>query len=477
MLLDTRQGVLAVAAKEYSVEIPRPGYAEQDPQVWWDSLKEVLAHLKKTAPKAFQEIAAVGYSGQMHGLVLTDEQGLPVRPAILWLDQRSKEELQQIQEQMTAEEMGKIFCNRVSTGFAFPSLLWVDKEEPDTLKKAKYLLCPKDYIRMKMTGKAGVDVVDASSTCLFDTVRREWAWEIIDRFHLPRRIFPPVAESMELAGTITKECAAETGLPQGIPVIYGTGDQPAQSIGNGVVREGALICNIGTGGQISAYSPDPIYDRQLRANTFCHAILKGYTIYGATLCSGMSLKWVKNQMFFLDGYDKVNQEAASVPAGCEGLIYLPYLSGERTPHMDPEASGMFFGIRLLHERRHFLRAVMEGVAYSLRECLELLNNLGIDAEEIIASGGGAASPVWLQIQADILGKPVRACTVKEQACLGACILAGAGTGLLPSIEEGVKRFVTMSDLVYEPKQENFAVYEQRYKTFQQLYRQTKDLMR
>lgn len=476
MLLDTEMGPVAVRSKPYDVSIPSPGYAEQDPELWWVSLKEALEELQAQNAVAYQAVAAVGYSGQMHGLVLADEEGKPVRPAIIWLDQRSSAQVEEIGRKMTSREMGEAFCNRVSSGFAFPSLLWVKEKEPEALAKTAAVLCPKDYLRLKMTGKAGTEVVDASSTCMFSTRERDWAWEVIDRFGLKREIFPKAEESMQIAGTVTAACAEETGLPRGIPVIYGAGDQPAQSIGNGVFEEGRLISNIGTGGQISAFIREPIYDKQLRTNTFCHAVPGGYTIYGATLSSGMSMNWAKNKLFHLEGYDVVNREAAAVPAGADGLVYLPYLCGERTPHMDPDAQGMFFGMRLAHGRGHFLRAVMEGVTYSLKDCLGLMQELGIDAQTITASGGGAASPLWLQIQADILQRPVCACTVKEQACLGACILAAVGCGFIPSLREGCDRFVRMDGRVYEPIKEHFTMYEERYETFRKLYRQTKGLM-
>lgn len=475
MLLDTKEGPLAVRAKGYGVDIPAPGFAQQAPEVWWASLKEVLGGLQEARPKEYGAVAAVGYSGQMHGLVLADAAGTAVRPAIIWLDQRSKRQMEEIYRKMTEEEMGAVFCNRVSSGFAFPSLLWVKEEEPEALEKAAYLFCPKDYLRMKMIGQAGTEVVDASSTCMFSTPDRDWAWNIIERFGLPRKLFPTVGEPLQIAGTVTRACARETGLPEGIPVIYGSGDQPAQSIGNGVCREGWLVSNIGTGGQISAFVQDPVYDKKLRTNTYCHAAPGGYTMLGATLCAGKSMGWAKDELFHLEGYGQINQEAALAPAGAEGLVYLPYLAGERTPHMDPDAQGMFFGIRLGQGRGHFLRAVMEGVTYSLRDCLEVMQEAGIDAQTVIASGGGASSGLWLQMQADILQKPVRACMVKEQACLGACILAGVGTGLLSSLQEGCERFVRLDSRVYEPDVGKFGVYEEGYRTFRELYQRTKGL--
>lgn len=476
MLLDLEKGVIAVHAKSYEVSIPRPGFAEQDPAVWWESLKEVLAKLRVTAPKAFSSIAAIGFSGQMHGLVLTGQDQKPVRPAILWLDQRSSKQVGSVREQISPEQMGQILCNQVSSGFAFPSLLWVKENEPEIFAKSCTVLCPKDYLRLKMTGQVGAEAVDASSTGMFNVSQRDWAWNLLEQFALPARLFPPVHESWEVAGVVCASCAEETGLGEGIPVIYGSGDQPAQAIGNGAIRPGQLICNIGTGGQISAFLEEPLYDPLLRTNTFCHAVNRGYTIFGATLCSGMSMNWAKNKLFHIDGYEQINTEAAAAAPGSQGLLYLPYLSGERTPHLDPDASGMFFGMRLFHERGHFLRAVMEGVIYSLRECLDLLESLGVSADTIIASGGGAASPLWLQIQADILRKPVQASKVREQACLGACMLAAHGCGLEGSLDEWISRFAVLDEQVYLPDPKNEEVYAAGYDKYRQLYGRTKDLM-
>ena len=294
MLLDTETGVKAVHAKSYEVDIPRPGYAQQDPQMWWNSLLEVLDWLHIHFRDDYERISAVGYSGQMHGLVLAGENGEPLRPAIIWLDQRAEKQMEEIYSTYTEAEMGRLLCNRVSSGFAFPSLLWVKENEPEIFSKVKKILSPKDYLRFKMTGNMGGEVSDASATGMFSTAKRDWAWELLERFELSKEIFPPVAESSDIAGTISRDCAKRTGLPQGIPVVYGAGDQQAQSIGNGVIRPGRMISNIGTGGQISTFLSQPVYDRKLRTNTFCHAIKGAYTIYGATLCSGMSMNWIKN---------------------------------------------------------------------------------------------------------------------------------------------------------------------------------------
>ena len=476
MLFDAEQGVIAVRAEEYGVDIAHPGWAQQSPALWWESLVRVLRWLESHYRGAYRAVCAVGYSGQMHGMVLTDAKGQPVRPAVIWLDQRAGRQLEEIGAALSEEDMGNVFCNRVSSGFAFPSLLWVREQEPEIFARAAHFLSPKDYIRYKMTGEIGAEVVDASSTTLFATGERDWAWEVIDRFHLPPQLFPKVHESADIAGTVTAQCEAQTGLPAGIPVIYGSGDQPAQSIGNGVIGPGRIISNIGTGGQISAFSSRPAYDKKLRTNTFCHAIRDAWTIFGATLCSGMSLSWAKNKVFRAGSYEEINAAVAAVSPGADGLIYLPYLSGERTPHMNPDARGVFFGMTLGQEQGHFLRAVMEGVTYSLRDCLGILQELGVDAPEIIASGGATASPQWMQMQADILGKPVRVSRVKEQACLGSCLLAAVGTGVLPSLEEACGRFALMDERVYLPDAANADVYREGYDTYRRLYERLWDLM-
>lgn len=476
MLFDAEQGVIAVRAEEYGVDIAHPGWAQQSPALWWESLVRVLRWLESHYREAYRSVCAVGYSGQMHGMVLTDAKGQPVRPAVIWLDQRAGRQLEEIGAALSEEDMGNVFCNRVSSGFAFPSLLWVREQEPEIFARAAHFLSPKDYIRYKMTREIGAEVVDASSTTLFATGERDWAWEVIDRFHLPPQLFPKVHESADIAGTVTAQCEAQTGLPAGIPVIYGSGDQPAQSIGNGVIGPGRIISNIGTGGQISAFSSRSAYDKKLRTNTFCHAIRNAWTIFGATLCSGMSLSWAKNKVFRAGSYEEINAAVAAVSPGADGLIYLPYLSGERTPHMNPDARGVFFGMTLGQEQGHFLRAVMEGVTYSLRDCLGILQELGVDAPEIIASGGATASPQWMQMQADILGKPVRVSRVKEQACLGSCLLAAVGTGVLPSLEEACGRFALMDERVYLPDAANADVYREGYDTYRRLYERLWDLM-
>ena len=477
MLLDSSKGVLAVETRTYEVSIPAEGYAEQEPEIWWSETKRILNVLKEKNKEKFSDIEAIGISGQMHGIVLADQNGVPLRPAILWLDQRSKKQLTEINSKMNDLQMGECFGNRVFTGFAFPSLMWIRENEPDILKKVYAVMLPKDFIRYKITGEIASDVTDASSTAIFNIEKRDWAYDAIRDFGLPDNIFPKCCESTDIAGKVTSECRKECGLKEGIPVIYGCGDQQAQSIGNGVYQEGSIISNIGTGGQISTYISGPIYDKKLRTHTFCHALDKAYTISGATLCSGMSLNWLKNKILMVNDFKEISRMAGEIVPGCEGLIYLPYLSGERTPHMNPSAKGMFFGLTLGQDRRYLARAVMEGVAFSLRDSLTIFSELGIKGDTVIASGGGAKSEEWVQIQADVFQKKVKVCEVSEQACLGACILAGVGTGIFPSIEEATKRFVSFREKIYLPDSENMVIYDVQYERFRELYKANEKFMK
>ena len=327
-----------------------------------------------------------------------------------------------------------------------------------------------------MTGMFGAEATDASASLMFDIVKRDWAWELLGLCGLPEEIFPECSESGAVQGRISRECAAQTGLSESARVIFGLGDQQAQSIGNGVFKEGTFICNIGTGGQVSAFSKKPVYDPSFRTQTFCHGANGGYTIYGAVLNAGMSLKWLKDNILKVEEFDMLNKMAGEVPAGSEGLIFLPYLTGERTPHMDTHARGMFFGLHLAHTGKHMARSVMEGVTFALRDCMEIMEQTGNRCDRIISSGGGASSPVWLQIQADILGKEIFVSSVTEQACLGACLLAGVSTGLFTSLEEAAARFVSMKKETYKPIPENVLLYDRIYKSYRSLYGRTADLV-
>ncbi len=479
MLLEEKAGVIAVKKSEYDVMIPDTNWAEQKPEIWWEGLLKVLTSFRENemTKEAFNSIVGIGFSGQMHGLVCINQDGVPIRPAIIWLDQRSSNIVKKINAQIDDITQKTILHNRTSVGFAFPSLLWMKENENDKYEKIYKIFQPKDFIRYKITGKIGTDVTDASATGMFDIANRKWAWSIIDKFDINRNIFPLCYESEEVAGTVSKECAGITGLKEGIPVVYGCGDQMAQSIGNGVYKEGSIISNIGTGGQVSAYSKKDVYDEMLRTNTFCHAIGKGYSVFGATLNCGNSLKWMcKNMMdMSTSNFDMCNYLASEVSAGSEGLIYLPYLSGERTPVMDSNAKGVLFGIKLEHNKNHIIRAFMEGMIYSLKDCLCILQEMGIDSEEIIASGGGAHSDLMLQLQADIFGKKIKVCDICEQACLGACIIAGFGLGIF-DISVACEKFVSSNKKIFIPNEKNKVIYEKIFEKYHDIYKNLKEIM-
>lgn len=471
MLLEAETGVTAVESEAYEVEIPQIGWAEQDPEVWFAAVERCLIRLRERHGRAYAQVAGIGLSGQMHGLVLVDREGRPVRPAILWLDQRSTEECRWLEREIPGEVFQETLKNRIFTGFALPSLLWVKRHEPERFSAAYRVLQPKDYIRYRLTGRFGAEATDASATLMFDVAGRDWAWEVIERCGFVRSLFPACRESGEIAGNVSGPCARRTGLPASARVIFGMGDQQAQSLGNGVFREGDFICNIGTGGQVSAFCGSPVCNSALRTQTFCHCVGGGYSVYGAILNAGLALKWLRDNILGEPDFARMSELAQEAPAGSEGVIFLPYLAGERTPHMDPDACGMFYGLRLAHTKAHMARAVMEGVTFALRDCMEILKQMGIAGKRVISSGGGASSPVWLQIQADIFDREICVCDVAEQACLGACMLAGVSLGIYGSLEEAAKKLVSYGR-VYRPEADNVKRYNGMYERYGELYRRT-----
>lgn len=475
-LFDTQKGIIQTEAKAYDIKVPKPEYAEQDPEEWWEATKYVLAKLKASREKEFGAIEAIGLSGQMHGLVMLDKHGKPVYPAIVWLDQRSKKQVAKIEETLSFTERASVIQNRTFTGFAFPSLMWIKENKPSIYKYIYKICCPKDFIRMKLTGDIATEVTDASSTTMFDISKRDWYYDALDRFGLNKDIFPVCYESTEIAGKISASVSAETGLSKGIDVIYGSGDQSALSIGNGAYHSNVLICNIGTGGVVSTYSKSDVFDKQMRIHSLCNAIDNAYVVFGAMLSGGLSLNWLKNKILSVEEYSEISSLAEDITEGSEGLIFLPYLCGERTPHMNTNATGMFFGLKFLHDRKHISRAVMEGVTFALKDSVMIMEEIGIKADRIIASGGGAKSKVWLQMQADVFNKEIQVIDVEEQATLGACIIAGIGTGIFQNAKEACDEYVTFKDKVYIPKQKNINKYNEAFKVFQSLYQKNKDIM-
>lgn len=455
--------------REYRTEEPKARWSEQHPEVWWQAVNSLLLELKESHRADYKNVVGIGISGQMHGLVMVDKNGQVIRPAIIWLDQRTEQEVEDIYRVIPKDEFLQTTLNRASSGFALPSLLWVKNKEPENFNKIHKIMQPKDYIRMKLIGEIATDMSDASSTVAFNTSKRKWANEILWVLGLSRDIFPDCFEGDTIAGTVLDSVSEELGLKKGTKVVYGGGDQPVQGVGNGAISNGLMYTNIGTSGQVSIFSDKPVHDTEYRTHTICHAIKNGWSIFGATLSSGLALKWLKNKILCSDDYAGMCSSASDVPAGSEGALFLPYLAGERTPHFDNDAKAVFHGLTLSHDRRHMIRAVMEGVVYSLKESFILFENMGYQVNSVIAAGGGSRSDVWVQMQADIFGKPVKVIKVNEQACLGAAMIAGVACGLFDSYQHAINTFIKFKSKVFEPDLGKKGVYEDGFMRFKQLY--------
>lgn len=464
-------------AEKYDISIPRPRWAEQDPRIWWEGTVAALRRLLGKAGVPPADIAALSFSGQMHGLVCLGEDGDPVRPAIIWPDQRSAEVIADIHERLGRDFVAENTQNAIATGFLAASLLWLAKHEPESYARTMRALLPKDYIKYRLSGVAATDFSDAAGSLAFDNINLRWAEKLLARLGLDMDKFPPIAPCTKALGNVTAAAAEATGLSTETLVVNGGADQAMQAIGNGIVGDGVFAANIGTGGQVSTSMSRPVFDPQLRTSTFAHAIPGRWYIMGATLSSGASMKWLANNI--LDGADfaALDAGAAEIPPGSRGVVFLPYLSGERTPHLDPRARAMFFGLNLGHNRFHMARAVMEGVVFSFRDCLEIITGLGLPCKRLIASGGGAGSELWLQIQADILGHDVYRSLTREQASFGAAITAGVGAGVFRDFGRACADLVKMSEKPYHPREEYRRVHEDAYGVYRELYSANRDLFR
>ena len=472
LIVEGRGEAVALAAEAYDIAIPRPGWAEQDADGLWRACAACIRRALSASGLASEAIAAVGLSGQMHGLVALDEGLRPVRPAIIWADRRSAAQVEHLRG-LGAEDVA---LNPAATGFLLPSLMWMRENEPERFGRVAHVLLPKDYVRLMLCGELGTDVTDASGTLAMDGARRDWSLPLLDALGLDAALFPEVHMPSQVAGCVMARAAADTGLRAGTPVIYGGGDGPMQLVGNGVVRPGMLTANIGTASQIDLITGSPLIDERHRMQLFCHAPEGRWIAMGASLNGGGTLKWLKNAFFDPQTtYRDLDALAEAVPAGSAGLLALPYLCGERSPHMDPCARGTFSGFTLSHTRAHLVRAVMEGVVFALRDCLEVLEALSPQVSgDLIASGGGARSALWRQMQADILKKRVFTTRSTEEACLGAALTAAVGAGEFRDIDEAAS-VVRMNPEVTEPNPRNFALYDERFAQFQQLYRDNRAL--
>jgi xylulokinase len=443
--------VLARAEESYDLSTPHPGWAEQDPEDWWRATERALAALGG-------EPTAIGLSGQMHGLVVLDDRDRVLRPAILWNDQRTEGECVEIEERVGLSRLIQLTGNRALTGFTAPKLLWLRRHEPTTYARVANVLLPKDYVRLRLTGEHAIDVADASGTLLFDVAERRWSQEMLEALELDPTWLPRALESPEVSG--------ETSA--GTPVAAGAGDQAAAALGVGVDRPGPVSVVLGTSGTVFAALPAFAADPQARVHAFCHAVPGGWHAMGVMLSAAGSLRWLRDALGGGSGYDELTAAAQKWPPGTEGLTFLPYLSGERTPHADPHARAAFAGLTLRHDRGALVRAVLEGVAYGLRDSLELLRELRVDPRAGHVSGGGARSELWLRIIASVLGLPIQRTETDEGSAYGAALLGGVAAGVFRDVHEAVSTCVRLLDPI-EPDPQWSAVYERGYERFRLLY--------
>ena len=478
-LLITAEGApVASDTQEYPLSTPRPLWAEQDPADWWDAAVRATRNVLEKSGVRAEEIAGVGLSGQMHGSVFLDKDNTVLRPALLWCDQRTQAECDWITAQVGRENLVKYISNPVLTGFTAPKIVWLRNHEPETYAQVAKVLLPKDYLRFKLTGVHATEVSDASGTALFDVAHRTWSQEVLDAAQIPRSWMPECAESIEITGRVSAEAARATGLTEGTPVAGGGGDQAAGAVGSGIVETGLVSSIVGTSGVVFAYADTPATDPQLRVHTFCHAVPGKWHTMGVVLSAGGSLRWLRDTFFQPEGvvartvgddpYNLMAKGAATVPPGSEGLIFLPYLTGERTPYPDPNARGTFFGLTLRHTRAHFARAVLEGVAFALNDTFLIFDDLGIPITEVRTSGGGAKSPVWTQIHADVTGHEHITLSVDEGPALGAALLAAVGTGAYPTVAAACRAAIRPVARV-TPQAEAHAAYRQYHAVYRALY--------
>jgi xylulokinase len=464
---DTRVRYSFTAPHE-DMRMERPLWAEQRPENWWDATQLAIRGVLAAANATGADIHGIGLSGQMHGLVLLDDIGHVIRPALIWCDQRSQKQVDAINAKVGKDTVLRCIANPVLTGFTLPKLLWVRDNEPHHFERVRQVLLPKDYVRFQLTGDYASDVSDASGTALFDVVHRAWSYELVDLLGLSRSILPKTYESADVTGFVSQAASAATGLREGTPVVGGAGDQAASAVGNGIVEPGVVSCTIGTSGVVFAHMQEPNYDPLGRVHTFCHAVRNAWHVMGVTQGAGLSLQWFRNQLAPELDYDDLTAEAAHAPAGSQGLFWLPYLMGERTPHLDAVARGGWIGLTASHTRAHLIRALLEGVSYSQKDCLDIIEQMRVPLESVRLSGGGARSAFWRQMFADVFSKRTVVLDTQEGSAYGVALLAMVGTGEFPSVVDASKAAVHELGS-FSPQPGASHVYAVGHKTYQGLY--------
>ena len=483
--------VLSSAFIDYPLMHPQIGWAEQDPADWWQATVTAIRTClvggvrQNVQP---EDVRGIGLSGQMHGVVLLDDENRVLRPCIIWADQRSDAQCRWITERVGAARLLELVSNPALPGFSAPKLLWIRDNEPEIFAHARKMLLPKDYIRYRLTGKLAIEISDAAGTCLLDVKHGRWSREVLEALEIDPALLPPVVAADKVAGTITEEVAALTDLLPGVPVAGGGADNACAAVGNGVVRPGLALVSIGTSGVVLAYASTPQVDMSgpvPRVHTFNHAVPGAWYLMGVTQGAGLSLRWVRDNIGLperalerwtgLDAYELLTKEAESIPAGSDGLLFLPYLQGERTPHLDPYARGGWIGLTASHDRRHLIRSVLEGVAFSLKDCSTIIQGQGLPIEQVRVTGGGAKSPLWRQIIGDVLGVELVTTNATEGPAFGAALLAGVASGLYTSVQQACEAKVRVMERT-EPRPEVERVYAQAYETYKALYPALKPLI-
>lgn len=470
--------VVASCTIEYPLYQPQNGWAEQDPLDWWNAVCGTTKAVIAKAGISASEIKGVGLSGQMHGLVMLDKSGNVLRKSIIWCDQRTAKECDEITQKVGAENLIKITANPALTGFTASKIMWVKNNEPEIYEKCAHILLPKDFIRYKLTGEFATEVSDASGMQLLDVPNRKWSEQVLDALQIDKALLGKVYESPEITGKITKTASDLSGLAEGTVVVGGAGDNAAAAVGTGTVLDGKAFTTIGTSGVVFAHTSKLSIDPKGRVHTFCCAVPGAWHVMGVTQGAGLSLKWFRDNFCHeemiaaagmkKDPYFLMDKQAEEIPIGSDRLLYLPYLMGERTPHLDPNCRGVFFGLSAMHTRQHLLRAVMEGVTFSQRDSVEVLREMGVSINEMLACGGGGSSALWRQMLADVYGCPVKTVVSKEGPALGVAILAGAGTGVYSSVQDGCAA-VIKTNPPQNPISQNSAEYEKFYKVYRALY--------
>lgn len=469
LLIDKQGNVIAVASNPHTLQTPKPLWSEQDPREWWEAVSASIKSVLEKANISGEGVGAVGLTGQMHGLVLLDESGNVLRPAILWNDQRTQSQCDEIHRIVGKEKFIQITGNIALTGFTAPKILWVKENEPDVFAKAKHVLLPKDYVRLKLTGEYAMDKADGAGTVLFDLKVRDWSDEVLSALDIPRVWMPKTFEGTEFTGYVTEEAAALTGLKVGTPVAAGGGDQAVGAVGVGAVEPGIVGLTVGTSGVVFATTPSALIEPEGRLHAFCHAVPGMWHFMGVMLSAAGSLQWYRDTLAPNITFDDLLKEAESIPAGSEGLQFLPYLSGERTPHPDPLARGAFIGLTLRHNRAHMTRAVLEGVAFGLKDSFTLIQNAGLGAiTQVRGSGGGVKGALWRQILASVLEAELVTVNTTEGGAYGAALLAGVGADAWSDVASACRACIRITGSTF-PVEKEAAVYRQSYAIYRDLY--------